>query len=171
MQNTTLSRPTFSKVQGPAPSPLLQGLLILLGGVSLFLILVLSTVIGYDKAHKGQVFPGVSVAGIDLTGMTPVEASNAISERLNYPERGQVAFQEGSSIWVARPKELGLYLDSQASAMAAYETGRQGTIFERLTAQFSAWRSGVDLPPLLVYDERAARDYLTGLANEIDKPI
>lgn len=171
MQNTTLSRPTFTRVQEPAPSPLLQGLLALLGGLSLFLILVVAAVVGYDMLYKDRVFPGVTVAGIDLSGMTPVEAAEAIANRLDYPDRGKIAFHEGTTIWTASPKELGLYLDSQASAMAAYETGRQGTPFERLYAQFYAWRSGIDHPPLLVYDERAARDYLAGLSKEIDRPI
>ena len=72
-------------------------------------------------------------------------------------------------MWIARPLELGLYLDPQTSAMIAYNTGRQGGLIGRIQAQFEAWYSGVNLPPYLVYDERVARAYLDDIAAQVEQ--
>jgi vancomycin resistance protein YoaR len=154
----------------PRATPLLQALVALAAGLVLFIGLLVGFTVVYDFTHAGQIFPGISIAGIDLSGMTPEQASALISQRLDYPTGGSIAFQDGSRVWVARPNELGLFLDSQTSALAAYQKGRQGNPLTRLVSQFQAWYSGVDIPPLMVFDERLAQKYLMNIASEIDLP-
>jgi hypothetical protein len=43
----------------------------LIGGVSLFFALILTWVLGYQLLYAGRIFPGVSVSGVDLSGMRP----------------------------------------------------------------------------------------------------
>jgi len=147
-----------------------QILVALLGGVALFILLVLASIIAFDVAHAGQVYPGVSVAGVELSNLSPQEAASRLSESLNYPQTGRIVFKLDEKLWVARPAELGLYLDTQTSAQAAFLLGRQGNPIARILAKFRAWYQGTDLAPLLVYDQRVAQDYLQQIAAQIDKP-
>ncbi len=168
----TTSGPSGTASSGalPAPHPLPQFLLALLGGLALFIILAVGVLIGYDRMYAGKIYPGVMVAGADLTGLTIEEASQQISERMTYPVTGKIVFQEGSRVWVANPAEIGLYLDPLSSARQAFQYGRQGGIIHRIISKFRAWYFGESLSPLLVYDERAALDYLNRIAAEVDKP-
>jgi hypothetical protein len=152
----------------PRAAPLLQAFIALSAGLVLFLVLLVGSMVAFDMSNAGKILPGVSIAGIDLSGLTPEEASSQVSQGIAYPTEGRIAFQEGSNVWVAKPGELGLFLDPQTSALAAYEKGRQGDILARLSARFQAWYSGVDIPPLMVFDERIAQRYLKGIADEID---
>lgn len=154
---------------GSIIEPLSQAFFALFGGSLLFLTLLLGVVIGFDIYHAGQVFPGVSVAGVDLSGLSQDEAAELLSLNVVYPQEGRIIFQ-GDQVWPAKPAELGLYLDSETSAAAAYSVGRQGNPFTRIRDQFSAWYSGVDLPPLLVYDGRVAYSYLNSIAEQVDQP-
>jgi vancomycin resistance protein YoaR len=147
-----------------------QAALALVCGLALFLILAAGFVIGYSVYHAGRIFPGVSVAGVDLSGLAPVEAGALLADRLTFPETGRIVFQEGQTVWSARPVELGLFLDPQNSAMAAYHLGRTGNPLRRLSEQLHAWYSRENLPPILVYDERVAQRYLEGLAAQINRP-
>ena len=149
--------------------PLSQAFFAIFGGLLLFFTLLFAVVIGYDIYHAGQVYPGVSLAGVDLSGLSQDEAADLLSLNLVYPEQGRIAF-DGDQVWPAKPAELGLYLDPQTSAAAAYSVGRQGDPFTRLSNQFLAWYKGVDLPPLLVYDERIAYRYLGSIAAQVDQP-
>jgi vancomycin resistance protein YoaR len=149
--------------------PLSQAFFALVGGFLLFLTLLVAVVIGYDIYHAGQIYPGVTVAGVDLSGLSQNEAADLLSFRLQYPEQGRITFQ-GDQVWPAKPAELGLYLDPQTSAAAAYSVGRQGDPFTRLGDQFWAWYKGVDLPPLLIYDGRIAYRYLGSIAAQVDQP-
>lgn len=173
MNNSYATRPSMVRSNEPPPGPgtFVQVLLAITGGLGLFLLLSLAVVMAYDSAHEGVIYPGVTAYGIDVSGLTPDQAASLIAERIDYPTRGQIAFQEGASVWIAKPSELGLYLDSQATALTAYQYARDGNLLTRLLGQLSAWRSGVDVSPRLVYDENHARSYLSGLAAGIDKPV
>ena len=150
--------------------PVTQAMTALAGGFILFFLLMIGLAVGYDLAYQGRIFPGVGVAGLDLSGKSEAEAKQLIAGRISFPEQGKVVFQEGSQVWIAHPVELGLFLDADASALAAYQVGRQGNIFARLGDQFEAWYFGLDLPPLLVYDEQSAQNYVRRIASEVDRP-
>lgn len=140
------------------------------GGIVLFVLLLAAVVFGYDLVYYGSVYPGVSVAGVDLSGLTPEEASGLLTEHLTYPQMGKIVFHEGQKYWIAKPEDLGLFLDPQMSAMAAYSVGRQGGLVTRLQEKFTAWYTGKDLPPLMVYDERRAKAFLDTVAAEVNLP-
>ncbi|HSQ27449.1 MAG TPA: VanW family protein [Anaerolineales bacterium] len=153
----------------PAPAWPLQVLLALGIGFGLFLFLLVLLVTSYSATHAGQIYPGVSVAGINLSGLSPEQAQQVLAEKITYPELGKIVFQDQSQVWVAIPAELGLYIDVQNTAQAAYQSGRSGGLFARITDQLQAWHSGVDISALLVYDERRALDYLQTIAQQVNQ--
>jgi vancomycin resistance protein YoaR len=157
-------------MNAPTPGILPQLLFSLVSGTALFIILFFGAIMAFDIAHSGKVYPGVSVAGVDLSGLTPQQANDRLAQALSYPVTGNIVFKMGEKVWAAKPAELGLFFDVRTSAQVAYLTGRQGNPFKRLGDQFQAWHSGVALSPLLVYDQRAAYRYLEGLAAQVDKP-
>jgi vancomycin resistance protein YoaR len=156
-----VSRPRFSIEQ--AFISLLIGLLIFFLSLSIFII-------GTQVWYAGRIFPGVRVAGIDVGGISPQEASKRIATEITFPDQGKILIRDGQQIWVATPAQLGLFLDPQNSARSAYQVGRNGWIVERLRAQFYAWYIGHNLSPDMIYDQRITYAYLTSLAKEVDKP-
>ena len=153
----------------PTAGPILKALLALSGGVVLFAFLLLAALIGFGLYNAGKVYPGVSVAGVDVSGLNPEDAAAKLTQHLTYPQTGRIVFQ-GEQAWVAKPADLGLYLDPQMNAWAAYRLGRQGNIFTRPFAQFKAWYLGEDLPPLMIYDQRVTSRYLDTIAQQVNRP-
>jgi vancomycin resistance protein YoaR len=153
------------------PYRLFQVVIAMVGGITLFFILVLLWIAGYNMAHAGRIYPGISVAGIAVDGMEPYEAAALLAAEVSYPHTGRIAFQDQGEIWIARPVELGLSLDAAASAQQAYELGRSGNPLRRFTEQLGAWYSSVDLPPMMAYNEQAAYTYLETLAAGVNKPV
>jgi vancomycin resistance protein YoaR len=148
-----------------------QAFLALLGGLVLFFVLLSGMAAGYSMVHHGAIYPGVSIGGIDLAGLTPEQAAARLSKDITFPETGKIVFHDGIDAWPAKPSEIGLYLDPQMSAMAAYSVGRQGNPVQRTFRQFNAWYRGIDLPPLLIYDERRANSFVESLASQINLPV
>ena len=89
---------------------------------------------------------------------------------MTYSKQGRIVFKEGENTWIARPEELGLYLDPKTSASVAHHTGRTGNPLTRFSQQFQSWYEGKDLAPLLVLDQRVAQAYLSKIAAQMDKP-
>ncbi len=75
----------------------------------------------YDRASSDQILPGVTVAGIDVGGMTRVEAIQAVQrsvqERLTQPLTVRAA--DGS--WPTTPAELGRSADVDAAVDQALQ--------------------------------------------------
>ncbi len=165
------TRPSMAVSPPAPPAPLGQAALTIVIGLALFCSLLTLVPFTYGLYYSGRILPGVSVGGVDLSGMKTAEAALFLPQSLDYPARGQVAFKEGSQVWVAHPAELGLSLDAYTTVQAAYLVGRTGSLSSRLTAQFNTWYYGVNLPPLVVLDESRAQSYLKGIASQVDRPI
>jgi vancomycin resistance protein YoaR len=142
----------------------------LLGGVAVFGALLLTLVLSYDSYYVGRIYPGVSVAGMDLSGLKPVEAVARLSQRLDYPTRGRILLRDGEKIWLVAPAQIGFYLDPETTALAAHDLGRRGAPLIRVFERFSAWHDGRAVAPRYVFDEEAAYQYLSDLAAQIDLP-
>jgi vancomycin resistance protein YoaR len=154
----------------PSPALFSQAFFALAAGVALFFLLVVAFGVGYDFWYAGRIYPGVSVAGVELSGLPPQQAANLLAQRLTYSETGKIVFKDKDKLWVATPLQVGLFLDAQNSAMQAYRYGRQGDPLTRWFSQLHAWYAGSNMPPQLVYDERMAQDYLEKIAAQVDRP-
>ncbi|PWH15940.1 MAG: hypothetical protein DDG60_04960 [Anaerolineae bacterium] len=150
---------------------LLQIALALLGGFAVFLLVMFLITIGYRVAYAGRIFPGISVAGVDVSGMKPVDAAVKLQTLLTYPVSGRIVLRDGENVWVESPARLGMVFDPVASAQAAFEMGRKGGLFGALETQWNASQIGIDVPPVVVLDQRLAHSYLQNLAVQIDRPV
>lgn len=153
------------------PSALAQVFTALVGGVLIFVTICLLALTVYNVRYFGHVFPGMSVAGVDVSGLTPEQAGVKLAESLTYPSTGKVLLTDGDKRWLAAPVQMGMVLDAAATAQSAYRAGRSGGILASLGNQFRAFRSGVDLAPVMVLDERTAQGYLKAIAAETDIPV
>ena len=153
-------------------NPLLpQILAALLSGLTLFLGAVLMWTVGFQLIYAGRIFPGVSVAGVDLSGLSPSDAALKLSQTLSYPNTGKIVLRDGGSVWVVTPAQMGMAFDASSSAQAAYKLGRSGGLFASLDGQLRARSSGVEVAPVILFDQRVAYQYLQSLSTEIDQPV
>lgn len=156
------------KPRSPVPWRILTASI---GGLGLF-FLVIGLVTGtYQVLFSGRIFPGITMAGVDLSSMTEVQAASALQQSLTYPTSGQVVFRDGSRVWTATPAELGMDFKLGTTVQLAYDIGRKGGWLSDLAGQLNAWQGGLNLLPVVVYDERMARDYLLNIARQIDLPM
>src|SRR5215510_438476 len=123
----------------------------LFSGFILFLILIIGGTLGYQLIYAGRIFPGVSVAGVDLSGLTRDEAAVKLSQTLSYPIAGKILFRDGEKVWVATPAQLGMVFDPSSSALTAYNLGRNGGLFGALSGQVHARGAGVNVPPVIIF--------------------
>lgn len=146
----------------------IQILASVVGGLTISAVMLVLAWVGFNAYFAGKIYPGVSVAGVELSGLTPAEASARLQNRLVYPTEGKIIFRDGEESWQASPAALGFFLDPQASALSAYGYGRILNPISRLMSQFNAWYIGTSLPPRYVFDKRIARDFLAQIAAQND---
>ena len=140
-------------------------------GLTLFFGIIIVWTLGYQLLYAGRIFPGVSVAGVDLSGLTPSDAAVRLNQALSYPITGKVLFKDGEKAWLASPAQLGMVFDPSSSAVTAYRLGRSGGLFGALSGQIRAAGRGVSVPPVIVFDERVAHQFLSQIASQINQPL
>jgi|SRR5271157_1329055 len=163
---------SFVIVPKPQRSPLpAQIAFFLVGGLVIFLMAAGLIAGGYQALYSGRILPGISIMGVDLSGVSLQEAPVVLSQHLIYPVNGRIVFRDGNQVWVATPAQLGMVFDWTSTVQEAYSAGRQGGPLNSLDTQIHARLGGMDLPPVVLIDQRVAYAYLQTLAAQIDRPV
>lgn len=142
-----------------------------MGGLTLFLGAVILWTVGFQLMYAGRIFPGVSIAGVDLSGLSPTEAALKLNQTLSYPYAGKIVLRDGDKVWVVTPAQVGMAFDASSSAQAAYQLGRSGGLFASLDGQLRARSKGAEVSPVILFDQRVAHQYLQALSVEVDREI
>ena len=112
---------------------------------------------------SGEVLPGVAVIGVDVSGQSVDSAALTIEQQ--WQANGLILEDEGTT-WQVEPTQLGITLDSQASAQAAYDYGRaDGGVLNGLGALIA----DVDVAPVLNIDLNQTRVGLEEIAPEVER--
>ncbi|MBM3137408.1 MAG: hypothetical protein FJZ98_04375 [Chloroflexi bacterium] len=147
-----------------------QAMIVFFSGLFLFLILGLSSVLIDQVWYAGRVMPGISMNGVDLSGLDVDQAASTLSKNFDLADQ-QILIQYGDISWPVLPSQLGFQLDAAASARAAFQYGRQGSLGSIIAYQFLGRRSSHDLQPIVTFNEKTALEYLTLVADEYDRPV
>ncbi|MBI2862538.1 MAG: VanW family protein [Chloroflexi bacterium] len=151
------------------PSPARSALL-KLGVVLLPVLAIVLVALSYQLRYAGEVFPGVYALGVDLGGLAPVEASQALRNRFAAFSSQSVTLSYDQKTWTGTPDELGLQLVTDSMSAEAFQLGREGNPLRRLWEQLSTWRLGHEVATVLTFDEAHARRLIDRVAGEIDRP-
>src|SRR5690606_22856489 len=121
------------------------------------LLILLITAVVYQIRHTNRIFTGVSVWGVDLSGMTREEAAAALAETVPDAREGAIELvdQATGRSWQRSPASLGISYDLEQTVEAAYAIGRKGGPLNILRDQFIGWYYGRPLAPGIIFDEGA----------------
>src|SRR5680860_1278847 len=163
----------------PAKAPELRRDLQLTANVlrSLFLIaLVLAAglVLGatmYGLSHSNRIYEGITVAGIEVGGMTRSEARAAIREELIAFNVHPLLLVSGDQEFLLDPEAAGIFLDVDRTVDAAFSYGREGSFFERSGRWFNAIVSGRESIVQVTYDQADVDATLMTIAPAITRPV
>lgn len=143
----------------------------LLAGAAFFLLVIFILSVGYRIMYTGRIFPGITVAGVDVSGMSRKNAAEKLQAALTFPYNGRIVFRDGSNVWVETPANLGMYFDAEATAQLAFDFGRKGNPFQVINDELNAAQVGTILPPVILFDQRIASDYLQTLSPVVNRRV
>ncbi|MGD0173036.1 MAG: VanW family protein [Anaerolineales bacterium] len=124
----------------------------------------------YESANSGRIYPGVTVFGMNLSGLSAVDAAQQMDAGFDYPRDGRIVFTYGDKKWVATPGDLGLGLDLLATTNDAYSVGRSKDMLGNAGDQLESRFSGVAVAPVLQFDFTRALAFLQRIAPEVEQP-
>jgi len=134
------------------------------------LLSVLAAISGWQFWHTDRIFTGVQVAGAPIGGMTRSAAVLQLSRELRTYPITPLPIEFEGRLWTLSNAQLGPQPDWLAAVNAAYLIGRQGSMGEKLSAQWRALLGRISLDPPVAFDEGAIRYALSQIAIEVRRP-
>ena len=118
----------------------------------------------------GRIFFGISIAGIDISGVTPEKAAAILSERIKWPEK--IILKSGDLSFEIASPEIDLTYDLEASTRRAYEATRTGNVLFDLSKRLKLIFSPENLGLMLKLDEEKLAKQLSVVADQVAvKPV
>ena len=118
-------------------------------------LILIATVIGlslYAFGHQGRIYQGVSVAGVNVSGMTETEAVEAVQRDYSIYMNTPLTLTFEGKTYAISPNELGIRLDAQGSVDAAMQYGREGSLWSHSRAWAKGLLTGSDVPAVVTAD-------------------
>ncbi|MGE5603647.1 MAG: VanW family protein [Nitrososphaerales archaeon] len=154
----------------------------LLMTAGLLLLAAVSLLAWYQWRYNDRIYPGVSVAGVPLGGLTVKEAESAIADALTPYPGPEVTLRFGDRSWILSASDLGVSVDASVTASQAYAIGRHGLaasvavsvgdmlggLGQDMADQWEAMRNGVAVQPTLARDEDLQAQVVARIAEEVD---
>jgi lipoprotein-anchoring transpeptidase ErfK/SrfK len=107
-------------------------------------------IVAYPLMVRDRICPGISVAGIDVGGLTAEAAAARLVERLPDPSDHWTGLRAGGHFWRLSWAEGGQGYDYAGMAAAAYEIGHAGGWPERTVQAWRVRLQGHTLPPAII---------------------
>jgi lipoprotein-anchoring transpeptidase ErfK/SrfK len=119
----------------------------------------------YDRATHDRILPGVTIAGVDVSGMTRAQALRAIAPAVKTQLRRTVRISAGDRHWKLTMAELGVRSRPKHAVAAALHVSRSyswvSRVYDRLTHR--SVHESIDIP--VAYPREAVRRFVTEVAE------
>ncbi|MFP3904598.1 MAG: VanW family protein [Armatimonadota bacterium] len=122
-----------------------------------------------DFVHGDEIARNVSIAGVEVGGMTQAEALETLHTEWvpSLPSEITLEYPDGDTR--ISPEELGVRLKLKQTVAAAYCIGREGNWYRQVRAYIRMHNRGVDVPVECEVDETSLRKVLVELSETINR--
>jgi lipoprotein-anchoring transpeptidase ErfK/SrfK len=137
-------------------------LLVLIGGaVAAF---------AYDSSRDDVIAEGVTIAGVDVGGMTTEEARSLVRRELQEPLERPIAVFRGTHRFRLSARDAGVTADVTGMVGEALQVSRDGSIFSRVARDITGGEEDAQVPARVTYSTTAVRDLVQRIRAKLNRP-
>ncbi len=136
-------------------------------GLIVLIMIIFGLPASFAVAYNNRIYPNVTVAGIQVGGMTYEEAKSAIESKSKILAAQELRLSiDGKNV---NPKldELGIGFDIEKAITSAYSIGRQNGFKNRFRQTWNLLKSGFKVELSLTIDEQKLDFYIDNLNSTI----
>lgn len=124
--------------------------LVLVFGASLFL---------YQRVYAGNIYPGVSVAGINLSGKTKTQAKALLDTKISNIQQKTVTLKAGDKEVPVKIADTGLSFDTDKTVNNAYKIGRDNQFLMQIWKSVKTIFAKDRIEPSTVIDQEKFKTF------------
>jgi lipoprotein-anchoring transpeptidase ErfK/SrfK len=123
----------------------------------------------YDSAREDRIADGVTVAGLDVGGMSTAEARRLVTRELKEPLEQPISVVRGPKRFTLSAEDAGVEADVDAMVDQALQESRDGSIFTRVARDLTGGSEDARVTAVVSYDERAVRGLIRRVKRGLDQ--
>lgn len=128
---------------------------------------VFSTIFALINAKSDVIMRGVSILGVDVSGLSKEEATAKVSEELSARLSTDVVFVHNEQVYTLLPTEVNASFDFSDAVNDAFAIGRSGNIFKNNFAILDCMIHTKDLSPVFSYNSDTFAEAITQMNGDI----
>ena len=133
------------------------------------LILGAVGVYAYDRTRDDVIAKGVSAGGIDLSGMSPQEAREALRRQLAAPLRKPIYVRYGDEKFRLGARRARVKVDIDRMVDDALAESREGNMLSRTSRAITGGSIDANIPIAVSYSKKAVGEFSEGVARDVDQ--
>ena len=143
----------------------------LLFSICISLTLILLGLTLYEGYYLQRVHSGVQALGVPLGGLSLPQAVVALPQDADPYLTRPLQLRYDDQVWEVVAAQVGVRFDRPAMARLAYSVGRGHGLKMDLWQQLAAFEVGYEVPYQLAFDQDVAHQFLSDLADQINRPV
>lgn len=126
--------------------------------------------LGLAFVYQGRVLPGVSVAGVNVSGLDRAAAGTAVRRSLPAIETSRLVLDAAGQTRVVAGAALDRRYDVAAMLDTAFAIGRTGSPLQRAVDELRSLIRGTRVAPVVTYDRSAVEEALAAAIRTLETP-
>lgn len=123
----------------------------------------------YDSSQDGTIADGVTIAGVDVGGMSEAEAKRAVRRQLLAPLRHSLRVGYDGQSWTLPGKKLKVHADLDRAVEEAVEESREGGLPARLVRYVTGGSVDESVSADVTYSQPAINRFVREIAAELNR--
>ncbi len=135
-------------------------------------VLILGSVAAYayDSSRQDMIADGVTVASVDVGGLSAAKARSLVANELSEPLERPVVVSARGRRFTLSAKDAQLRADVGGMVDRAVERSRSGDIVSRVTRDLGGGEEKLDVPPRVSYSSVAVKRLVARVKRSMDRP-
>lgn len=147
---------------------------ILISIISMLLFIglaIFSTIFALTNRNSNKIVSGISVKGIDVSGLTYNEAYEKVAKVYSEKMKQNITLKHNEYETSITPEQIEAKFKIQEAIDTAYNYGRSGKVLKDNYSIVYAGISKIDINPAFSYNEKALSDFIDSTSNNLPDAV
>lgn len=134
-------------------------------------LIVFSTIFGLINRTSDKIVSGISINGIDISGLTYEEATQKIGKIYEEKTKKNISLKHNDYETSISPEQIETKFNVKEAIYIAYGVGRSGKILKDNYAIINAYIMKIDIKPASSYNEKALSDFISQTSENLPDAV
>jgi lipoprotein-anchoring transpeptidase ErfK/SrfK len=122
----------------------------------------------YSERFEGRILPGTVVAGVDVSGMDPAAALEAVRAEVEPQLTRKIRVRYRDRTWTVTPRKLGARTNAAAVVGAAVDTSANQTFMDKVRMRVLGEELAFERPVSFTYPRAGVRGFVDGISSSLN---